>query len=256
MSVQVSLTQTSHAHHWETSVAPFAVVAGIFLALPLGFSAYFVYQNTLLTIALLGIGVPLLVFGVARWTTEGLTHAPLVPGLSLIAMPVFIVSEAFIFLALFATYWLTRLTTEAWPPAGSPDMPVGLPLIMTVLLVSSSVTIHFAEEKLEHGDTKGFIKPLVQTLVLGGLFLGCTVYEYSHLFAHHFTPGTNSFGMIFFTVTGFHASHVFLGLAAFVAVLLPALKGRTSTTFLKCVSIYWHFVDVIWFFVVSQIYFW
>jgi cytochrome c oxidase subunit 3 len=255
MSVHTS-SSNAHAHHWETSIAPFAVVLGIFLALPLGFSAYFVYQNTLLTVALIGLGVPTLLFGVARWTTEGLTHPPLVPGLSMVAMPVFIVSEAFIFLALFATYWLIRLTADAWPPMGSPDMPVALPLIMTVLLVSSSVTIHFAEEKLEHGDTKGFIKPLVWTIVLGTVFLGCTIYEYSHLFHVGFTPSTNAFGMIFFTVTGFHASHVFLGLCAFVAVLIPALKGRTSTTFLKCVSVYWHFVDLIWFFVVSQIYFW
>ena len=135
-------------------------------------------------------------------------------------------------------------------------MPAMLPLIMTALLVSSSLTIHKAEEKLEHGDIGSFRSWLIITIVLGSVFLGCTTFEYHHLISEEFVPKTNAFSMIFFTITGFHASHVFIGLASFIAVLIPALAGRTNKTFLTCVSIYWHFVDIIWFFVVSQIYFW
>lgn len=257
MSVQTPITASHiHAHHWETSSAPIAVVFGIFFLLPCGFSSLFVYDNVLLAAGFAGVGVPLLLYGVARWVSEGMSQKPLVEGLAAIGMPLFIVSEIFIFLALFAGYWLLRLNAETWPPAGSPDMPVGLPLLMTVLLISSSVTAHHAEEHLDHGNLAGVRKSLVLTLVLGVAFLSCTTFEYHHLFSEGFLPKTNIFSSVFFAVTGFHASHVALGLCAFVAVLLPALAGKANVTFLKCVSIYWHFVDVVWLFVVSQIYFW
>ncbi|MBF0128790.1 MAG: heme-copper oxidase subunit III [Alphaproteobacteria bacterium] len=248
---------TAHAHHWEVSVAPIAAVFGVFFLVPMAFSAYFVYNSPLLAIIFAGIGVPLLLFGVAKWVSEGMVYKPLMEGLSSSAgLPVFIVSEIFIFLALFATYWTLRLSADVWPPAGTPHMPALLPLIMTVLLVSSSVTIHIGEEKLEHGDVAGFRSWLLLTLLLGGLFLGCTVYEYAHLAEQNFVPSTNAFSTAFFSITGFHASHVLVGLAAFVAVLVPALGGRTNKYLVTGVSIYWHFVDIVWFFVASQIYFW
>lgn len=244
------------AHHWEISTAPFLAVFGIFFLVPLTFSAYFVYESILLTILFAGIGTPLLIWGVAQWTSEGMSHVNLVPGVAAVGLPLFIVSEVFIFLSLFATYWTMRLMAPAWPPAGSPEMPVGLPLLMTALLVTSSVTIHMAEEKLAHQDMAGFRQWLIITIVLGAVFLGCTTYEYSHLIHTGFVPGTNAFSTSFFTITGFHASHVLLGLLAFVVVLIPALSGKTNKTFVECVSVYWHFVDIVWFFVVSQLYFW
>ena len=245
-----------HEHHWEVSAAPLITVAGIFFMVPMAFSAHFVYENSLMSAVFAGIGVPMLLVGVAKWVHEGLTEKPLIADVASVGLPLFIVSEIFIFLALFATYWTMRLMAPEWPPEGTPDMPYILPLIMTVLLVSSSVSIHVAEEKLEKNDLGGFRAWLVYTLILGTAFLGCTVYEYNHLIHIDFVPSTNAFSTAFFTITGFHASHVFLGLAAFVAVLLPAMKGRTNKTFVQCVSVYWHFVDVVWFFVVSQIYFW
>lgn len=94
------------------------------------------------------------------------------------------------------------------------------------------------------------------SIVLGSVFLGMTIYEWQHLVALDFIPSTNAYSTAFYTITGFHASHVFVGLGAFIAVLIPALGGRTNKTFVNCVSVYWHFVDVVWFFVASQIYFW
>ncbi|KAF0119149.1 MAG: cytochrome c oxidase subunit III [Rhodospirillaceae bacterium] len=259
MTVQFATVHApaTQVHHWEVSVAPMALVFGVFFLLPLGFSAYFVYESLLLTAVLAGIGVPLVLFGVSKWVAEGLVYRPLKEGLASSAgLPIFIVSEICIFLSLFATYWTLRLGADVWPPAGTPEMPVVLPLLMTVLLVSSSVTIHIAEHKLDHKDMGGFRTWLLYTLVLGGAFLGCTIYEYSHLVHGNFVPGTNAFSTAFFSITDFHASHVLIGLLAFVAVLVPALGGRTNTYFAQATSIYWHFVDIVWFFVVSQIYFW
>jgi cytochrome c oxidase subunit 3 len=256
MEAGMSSSTTHSAHHWEYSGAPIAVVFGIFLVLPLTFSSYFVYESRLLAAIFAGLGTPLLLYGIAKWVDEGLTHKPLVAGLAGAGLPVFIVSEIFVFLALFATYWTMRLSAGAWPPDGTPVMPTALPLIMTILLVSSSVTIHVAEDRLHENNLPGFRQWLVITLGLGTLFLGCTIYEYSHLAAVGFIPSTNSFSSAFFGITGFHAAHVALGLGAFVFVLIPALKGKTNQTFVNCVGVYWHFVDIVWFFVVSQIYFW
>ncbi|GAB6054092.1 hypothetical protein JCM17960_29120 [Magnetospira thiophila] len=246
-----------HEHHWETSSAPLLVVAGLFFLVPMGFSAYFVYENVLLTTIYCGVGTPLLLWGIARWVAEGLVYKPLKDGLAGIALPIFIVSEVFIFLGLFAGYWSMRIPYVNWPPEGTPHIDLLLPSIMTVLLVTSSITIHIGEEKLfHHRDMDGFRKWLFITVLIGLAFLACTIYEYSHLVHLGFVPGTNAYSSAFFSITGFHASHVFVGLAAFVAVAIPAMSGRTNDTFVKCVSIYWHFVDVVWFFVVTQIYFW
>ncbi|MBI4829189.1 MAG: heme-copper oxidase subunit III [Nitrospinae bacterium] len=243
-------------HHWEYSYYPLIAVAGIFFALPLGFASYFEYGNSMLATIFLGIGVPLIVIGVAGWTAEGVANAHREPGYAMTGLPIFIVSETMIFLSLFASYWMLRLTTEVWPPAGTPEIGLTIPLIMTVILVSSSFTYHAGELKLEAGDMGGFKTWLLITMVLGAAFVGCTVYEYSHLIHEGFVFGTNAKSTAFYSITGFHASHVTAGLGIFIAVLIPALAGKVSHTLVKGAGLYWHFVDVIWFFVVSQIYFW
>ena len=245
-----------HEHHWEWSSAPFYVVLGIFFLIPLTFAAYFQYEDPLLAAIFAGLGTPILLAGIAKWVNEGLTVKPLIADVAGIGLPIFIISEIFIFLSFFVAYWMMRLGSESWPPEGTPEFPVTLPLIMTVILVASSFTIHIAEDKYDEDDQPAFRKWLMITMALGLIFISMTFWEYNHLFHQEFYPDTNAFGSIFFSLTGFHASHVIGGLGIFLCVLIPAFKGLTNKTFLTCASIYWHFVDVVWFFVVSQIYFW
>ncbi|MBF0158714.1 MAG: heme-copper oxidase subunit III [Magnetococcales bacterium] len=234
-----------------------AVVFGVLFLVVFGFSSYFVYKNLAGTIFCAGLGTPLLLVGVAKWVDEGLTHKPLIANVASVALPIFIVSEVFIFLGLFTAYWTMRLSAEVWPPAGTPtDINLILPMIMTVILVASSITFHVAEEKFEHEDLPGFRQWLVITILLGLLFLGCTIYEYNHLLHAGFKPSTNAYSTAFFSITGFHASHVLVGLGVFLAVLLPAFGRKVNKTFTYCAGVYWHFVDIVWFFVVSQIYYW
>ncbi|MBF0625148.1 MAG: heme-copper oxidase subunit III [Magnetococcales bacterium] len=216
------------------------------------------YQNPTLAIAFAGVGTPLVLIGIAKWVSEGLTHTPLLAGVAPSALPIFIVSEVFIFLGLFASYWTMRLSAgDAWPPAGTPtEMNLTLPLIMTVILVSSSLTYHVAEAKIEKGDRVGFNLWLIISIVLGLTFLYCTFYEYSHLLHVGFGPSTNAYSTAFYSITGFHASHVIVGLGVFLSVLIPALFGKTNKYFIFCAGVYWHFVDVVWFFVASQVYYW
>ncbi|MBF0161325.1 MAG: heme-copper oxidase subunit III [Magnetococcales bacterium] len=246
------------AHHWETSVAPMLVVAGVLFLVVFGFIGWFSYHSALMAIVSAGIGVPLLLAGIAKWTGEGLTHKPLVEGLSPMALSIFIVSEIFIFLSLFAAYWTMRLSAGAdWPPVGTPkEFNLVLPLIMTVILVTSSLTYHVAEVKLEQNNLSGFRGWVFISILLGLLFLGCTVYEYQHLMHQKFTPSTNAYSTAFYSITGFHASHVLIGLGVFLAVLLAAMRGLTNKYLAFCAGLYWHFVDIVWFFVATQIYYW
>jgi len=259
------LAEHDEHHEWETSPWPLVLSVGVLFLGPFSFSLYFVYNKPMLAVLSLGIGVILTVLSIAGWIHETVKHRLEHPhvhlqgetvGLGLDAMQLFIVAEACLFIAFFVAYWVTRLLSPTWPPAGTPHIEMVTPIIMTVILVSSSVTIHLGEERLNHNDRSGFILWLVLTMVLGAVFFGISVNEWTHLMGEGFTFKTNIYSTAFFSITGFHGSHVFVGLGMFLCALIPALFGRVNKTFVKSVSIYWHFVDIVWFFVVSQIYFW
>ena len=247
----------NQALEWHTSVWPLVLSVGILFLIPLPFISFFVYSSATAAIVSLGIGTPLTLLSIAGWVKEGLEdHHGYCEGLSIWAMPFFIMAEALLFVGFFAAYWVTRLQAPTWPPAGTPEMPVLIPLIMTAILVSSSITIHMAEQRMDRNDQAGFRLWLKITMVLGVVFLGFSAIEWSELFSHGFELKTNIYSTAFFTITGFHGSHVLVGLCIFLAILLPALKGTVNATFVRSASMYWHFVDIVWFFVVSQIYFW
>ena len=245
---------STHEAHWDTSIAPVLISLGI-LFLCLAFVFYFAYNSGFAAVMNLGIGTPLVIAGIVCWVSEAIDSEG--EGLSTPAMGWFILAEAMIFLSLFANYWLQRLQAPDWPPVGTPaEMPVVIPAIMTAVLVSSSFTIHIAETKLERDDRSGFIAWLLGTLLLGLVFLGMSVFEWNHLIHQGFDISTNEYSTSFFTITGFHGAHVLIGLCIFLAILLPALKKKINSGFVKTGSLYWHFVDIIWFFVVSQVYYW
>lgn len=249
---------TAHGHgeeghaHWEWSVWPFVASFGI-LAMVLAFSLHYVYHSPFAAVLVLGVGLVMVIAGAAGWTSEAMGHGE---GLSYGAMGWFILAEAMIFLSLFAAYWFTRLESSVWPPANTPEISKILPLVMTAILVSSSFTIHHAEALLHAGNASGFRTWLIVTIVLGGTFLGMSMSEWSHLMHEGFSISTNLYSTSFFSITGLHASHVIVGLSIFIFGLPSAMKGAASIGFWRTAGLYWHFVDIIWFFVVSQIYFW
>ncbi len=247
--------QAAHAHEWEVSPWPLVLSVGILFLLPLAFAFYFVYDKPVLAVACLGIGTPLSIAGIAGWIVEGLATKE-EQGLAVPAMPWFILAEALIFLSFFAAYWTMRLSAPAWPPAGTVELPTVAPLIMTVILVTSSFTIHAAEGRLMAGQRGPFLRWLLLTMVLGVAFLGFSAFEWTELFHEGFGFHTNVYSTAFFSITGFHAAHVLVGVGIFIAILVPALAGRTSEGFVRAGSMYWHFVDIVWLFVVSQVYFW
>ncbi|MBL8478934.1 MAG: cytochrome c oxidase subunit 3, partial [Sterolibacteriaceae bacterium] len=180
----------AHAHaHWDTSVWPFVISFGI-LFLALAFSLHFVYHASFAAILTLGLAFPLIIAGVAGWTSEAMGKGE---GLSYGAMGWFILAEAMIFISFFVAYWYTKLHVEVWPPAGNVTLPKVLPLVMTFVLVSSSLTIHYAEHLLHVGNKGGFRIWYLLTMILGATFLGMSIYEWSHLIGAGFTISTNAF---------------------------------------------------------------
>ncbi|HMX16734.1 MAG TPA: heme-copper oxidase subunit III [Rhodocyclaceae bacterium] len=242
----------AHAH-WDTSVWPFVISFGILFMLPIAFAFHFAYHMPFAAILSLGIGMPMIVAGIVGWVNEAHTQGE---GLSYGAMGWFILAEAMIFMSMFAGYWYMRLVAPVWPPAGTVELPKVMPLVMTAVLVASSFTVHYAEHLLHEGDKSGYVKWLLITIVLGACFLGMSAYEWNHLFHEGFSVKSNVFGTVFFSITGLHGSHVIVGLCIFLAALKPALSGALSMGFARTAGLYWHFVDIIWFFVVSQVYYW
>jgi cytochrome c oxidase subunit 3 len=162
----------------------------------------------------------------------------------------FLISESFLFGSLFWSFYALR-GQPGWPPE-HPDAT--LAAINTFFLVSSSATIWWASNCIQKGRQRGLALGLAATLLLGVVFLGITVFEWTH---ESFRPWTSAYGSIFYTLTGFHALHVFGGVLLMAALLTRALRHRFSPERflgLEIGSYYWHFVDLVWIFVFSSIF--
>jgi cytochrome c oxidase subunit 3 len=106
--------------------------------------------------------------------------------------------------------------------------------------------VWWAEHSLRHGNRKGLMRGLGLTILLGATFLAIQINEYVHL---GFTPDDTAFGSTFYTLTGFHGAHVFLGLTILTFCFVRAKVGDFTAqrmTPLSAGSVYWHFVDVVW----------
>jgi cytochrome c oxidase subunit I+III len=172
--------------------------------------------------------------------------SPMRMGISL-----FVASEAFLFGALFWTYYYLRGLTPGWPPE---HPAAGLAAANTVLLVSSSVAVWLAGRAIRKRNERGLYAGLLVTAVLGAAFLGITGWEWVH---EDFRPWTNAYGSTFYTLTGFHALHVFGGVVLMLALLTRTARHLFSAdnfTAVQVGSIYWHFVDVVWLAVFTTIF--
>ncbi len=128
--------------------------------------------------------------------------------------------------------------------------PWHLPLINTIILLTSSVTIHFAHTALKKDNRKGFNGWLAATVILGVVFIFFQAEEYIEAYQHlGLTLESGIYGTTFFLLTGFHGAHVTLGTIMLLIQLLRGLKGHFThddAFGFEASSWYWHFVDVVW----------
>ncbi|MEO7087110.1 MAG: cbb3-type cytochrome c oxidase subunit I, partial [Gemmatimonadaceae bacterium] len=169
------------------------------------------------------------------------------------AMALLIVTEASLFAyLLFSYFYLGVRSPSHWPPFGAPALRIAIP--NTAILLSSSGALYWAERRLAANDVARAKWGLMLTMLLGALFLCFQGAEYART---PFTPQSNAYGSAFFTITGLHGSHVFVGLLLLGVVLTMLWRGKLSSErrhFLSNAALYWHFVDAVWIAVFASLY--
>ena len=185
-------------------------------------------------------------------------------------MILFIASEVMFFVAWFWAFFDSSLTAGShiqiakheftgghWPPVGIEVFdPWHLPLLNTLILLTSGTTVTWAHHSLIHKDRQGLVWGLVCTVVLGLTFTSVQAYEYAHA---PFSFGGSIYGSTFFMATGFHGFHVIIGTIFLMVCLFRAWRGDFTPEQhfgFEAAAWYWHFVDVVWLFLFFCIYVW
>lgn len=175
-----------------------------------------------------------------------------------IGMACFLISEAAFFSTLIMAYVIFMFQPQEGPNAAN-SLSLSLPLIGTVFLVSSSMTIHLAIAQLEKKNLNFFELLMTASILLGAAFLVSTGFEWHELIYHKgVTIGRNLFGTTYFTLIGFHAFHVSLGVIAMLVVLTFSAYGHIGhnhSIAIELVGWYWHFVDAVWILLLFIVYF-
>ncbi len=181
----------------------------------------------------------------------------------LVGMIMFIASEVMFFAGIFAAYWNIRAEAPTWPPDPVPlglepeafDLHIAYGAVLLAILLSSSLTIWWAEASIRKGDRGGFLAGLFVTLALGTTFLILKAIDF--LVLEEFDMNDGPFGATYFTLTGFHGAHVLGGVLALAILFVAALRGafsREQHVPIQAFSYYWHFVDVVWISLFIQLY--
>lgn len=174
----------------------------------------------------------------------------------------FIVSEVLFFFSFFWAFFHRRLspTVEigmAWPPKGiDPFNPFQIPLLNTIILLSSGATVTWAHHAIIEGNHKQSLQRLLITVILGLYFTALQAFEYVEA---PFTIADSVFGATFFVATGFHGLHVIVGTSFLIICLFRLYKCHFSSEHhfgFEAAAWYWHFVDVVWLFLYIFIYWW
>ena len=164
-----------------------------------------------------------------------------------VGMYCLIAAEAAIF-TIFVVAYIFYIGKSVSGP--QPHDVLRVPVFLTICLLSSSLTIHFAVKLLSKGRVISFALWWLLTIVLGAVFLAGTAREWRHLINDEgLTIQTNLFGTTYYSLVGLHAFHVTVGLLALATVLIFTLLGdvrQEHTERAEVLSMYWHFVDVVW----------
>ncbi len=232
------------------------------------------------TSAIMAVGFALVLYTMFMWWRDVIheahagDHTPVVSLHLRYGMIMFIASEVMFFVAWFWAFFdaslfsdeaiqasRVALTEGVWPPKGTPIFdPWHLPLVNTLILLTSGTTVTWAHHALLNNDRRGLKWGLAATVVLGILFTSIQAYEYSHAaFAFSRDNGGNIYGSTFFMATGFHGFHVIIGTIFLLVCLFRAMKGDFTPKQhfgFEAAAWYWHFVDVVWLFLFSCVYVW
>ena len=217
---------------------------------------------------LLSLGFVLTGYGMTLWlrdvTTEATyegAHTSQVQNGLVIGFVLFIVSEAFAFLSVFWAFFHSSLSPAVeiggvWPPQGITALdPFAIPLLNTILLLSSGAFVTYGHHALIQGDRKGAIKGTLFTIILAVIFTYLQYYEYSEA---AFSISDSVFGSAFYASTGLHGIHVIVGTIFITVGFFRIVQYHFTNSHhqgFEAVILYWHFVDVVWLFLFIAVYY-
>lgn len=266
ISITRSLFQSHPFHLVNPSPWPFNTS---FSLLTLALSAVLFFQSFTIAIDVLILGLLGVVLSMSLWFRDVISEATYLgnhtlavqKGLSM-GVGLFIVSEALFFLAIFWAFFHSALSPTIelgakWPPMGIEAInPFELPLLNTIILLSSAVTVTYGHHSVIQGNRSGALYGLVCTVILALIFTAFQGVEYT---VSSFTISDGTYTSCFYFGTGFHGLHVIIG-TAFLCVGLWRLLAYHLTENhhlgLESAILYWHFVDVVWLFLYISVYYW
>jgi cytochrome c oxidase subunit 3 len=234
---------------------------------------------------MLALGFAMVIITMICWWTDVVKeanegdHTPVVSIGLRYGMILFIASEVMFFVGWFWIFFEmalfhhlrtaspideVRTAWATWPPKGVELVPpFELPLVNTLTLLLSGTTVTWAHHALQVGDRRSAKIGLVLTILLGMMFTSIQAFEYHHILTEHlfYSPeAANSglYGSAFFMATGFHGFHVIIGTIFLTVCLIRLLNGGFTPTKhfgFEAAAWYWHFVDVVWLFLFTFLYF-
>jgi heme/copper-type cytochrome/quinol oxidase subunit 3 len=197
--------------------------------------------------------------------TDATVHAPAAPshgrtstGLSntKLAMWVYLGSDCLLFGSLISTYLLLRHRSVTGP---GPEEVFDIPFtsVSSFVLLMSSLTMALAVSSIGRGDIQRNRVWLATTAMLGAVFIGGQVYEFTTFYREGLGYTTNIFGSAFYTLTGFHGLHVSVGIVMLMSLLVMSLRGNLGperAESVETIGLYWHFVDIVWILIFTVVY--
>jgi cytochrome c oxidase subunit 3 len=218
---------------------------------------------------LLSLGFTLTVFGMILWFRDIITEGTYLghhtiqvqKGLT-IGVVLFIISEVFAFLSVFWAFFHSSLSPTieiggVWPPQGiTPLDPFAIPLLNTILLLSSGAFVTYGHHALIQGDRRGAILGTLLTIIFAIIFTALQYYEYSE---SSFTMSDSVYGTVFYASTGLHGLHVIIGTLFILVGFIRIINYHLTDTHHQgheAAILYWHFVDVVWLFLFIAVYYW
>lgn len=164
------------------------------------------------------------------------------------AIWLFLATEVMFFSGLIGAYIVLRTAAASWPDPGD-RLAVDITAFNTFVLIVSSWLMVRALFAAKNGDRGGTLRWLGATILGGSLFVGIQVYEYIELFHHGNLPHVDIFWSTFYVMTGFHGSHVVVGVIWLICAWIGAFRGKYTAKNhlgLELAGLYWHFVDLVW----------
>lgn len=259
-------THKKHPFHMvDPSPWPFVGTLGAFIAAAGG--VVYMHGGTSIAFA---VGMVIILATMAGWwrdvikeSRSGDTHTDRVQQGLRWGMILFILSEVMFFAAFFWAFFhaaspLFSVTAQkVWPPEGIEAVETwGLPFLNTLILLTSGATVTGAHHAMLENRRDRLVSGLAMTVVLGVIFLGVQIHEFAEA-TFGFKDGI--FPSTFYMATGFHGFHVFVGTLFLLVCLVRAIKGHFTPEKhlgLLAAAWYWHFVDVVWLFLFTWVYWW